>query len=431
MLLFMTLISIEGKSQSWQSLGTGVNFSVYALEVDTVRDELYVGGWFTHAGGISCNGIAKWDGLNWYSLLGGCNFGGNINTIYYFNDQIYVGGRFDSIGGIPARNIAKWNHSTWQALGDGFNRDVHSISSFNGNIYAGGSFDSSGNQNVNNIAQWDGSDWNVLGSGVDGPVYSMINFGNELVVGGNFIRAGTINSAGRIAKWNGSDWYGFGNGFNNYVFSFYVHDGELYASGAFANFSPPNIRYISRWDGSIWQPVSYPNVIGAMTPAIRDMITFNGQLMFTGNFTTPRYIATYLGSSIDSLEHGLSWAGSCLEIYKSELIVGGYFSYAGYNIANTNSLARWVLNPSIIENSKDYQQVYLNTSNGSHMIVLPFGTEPKNSTLKIFDLQGRLTKEIKWYEEKYLQVKNIPSGVYIYQFKVSNKSVVTGKILIH
>ena len=46
---------------NWSALGSGMNRTVYALAVDGAGD-LYAGGDFTTAGGVSANYIAKWNG---------------------------------------------------------------------------------------------------------------------------------------------------------------------------------------------------------------------------------------------------------------------------------------------------------------------------------------------------------------------------------
>jgi hypothetical protein len=38
------------------------------LYVDSASNDLYVGGWFTNAGGVFASKIARWDGNNWYDL---------------------------------------------------------------------------------------------------------------------------------------------------------------------------------------------------------------------------------------------------------------------------------------------------------------------------------------------------------------------------
>jgi len=427
LIFFLTLSSQIGNSQSWQSLGTGVNSVVYALEVDTVRDELYVGGWFTNAGGIPTNSIAKWDGMNWYSLDGGTNTGGNVNTIFSFNNEIYVGGRFDSIGGRAARNIAKWNHSSWDPLGNGFNATVHKIYAFNGEIYAGGNFDSSGSQFIRNIARWDGSSWQNLNSGLYGAVYSMISFGNELVIGGDFNQTDSLLSLGRIVKWDGTNWSRMGAGFNSFVRNFYIYNGELYACGDFYH---TVLRYISRWDGSAWQALTYPGVQGSLSPGISDMIEFNNQLYITGDFKQPRHVAKYDGNVLDSLEHGLSWAGSSLAVYKNELIAGGYFAYAGNQVSNTGGIARWVLNTDLAYDIERDNKLFIHSSSCTQVISVPDRYLVSMDEFKLFDLQGRLIKKFEKLKSYQIYLENIPPGMYIYQLGAESQQIVSGKLLI-
>jgi hypothetical protein len=423
------LISNTAYSQSWQSLGTGVNFSVYALEVDTIRDELYVGGWFTNAGGIPTNGIAKWDGTNWHSLNGGVNFGGSVHTIFYFNNEIYVGGRFDSIGGIAAKNIAKWDRTSWHTIGDGFNNTVKSICSYNTEIYAGGNFDSSGSQSMSHIARWDGSVWQNLNSGLNGPVYSMITFDNSLVIGGDFNNADTLNSLGRVVKWNGSIWSRIGIGFNQYVRNFSIYKGDLYVCGDFYNTTIPYMRYISRWDGSAWQALTYPGVAGSLSPGISDIIEYNGELHITGDFTTPRYVAKYNGSVLDSLEDGLSWAGSCFEIFKGDLIVGGSFSYAGMQVPHTNSLAKWVLSTDLQEQENVKQHIQIIVGSNKLKIILPNSWNSYLNYVEMFDCRGILIDQFLLNDNFETDISNIASGMYICRISQKDGVTLTGKFL--
>jgi hypothetical protein len=77
----------------WVSMGElpGVDGNVYALALDG-SGNLYVGGYFTAAGGIVAKNIAKWDGSNW-SALGS---GGTNNTIRTLvvdrSKNLYIGG---------------------------------------------------------------------------------------------------------------------------------------------------------------------------------------------------------------------------------------------------------------------------------------------------------------------------------------------------
>jgi len=120
--------------------------------------------------------------------------------------NLYVGGYFTSAGGVAANNIATWDGSAWSALGDGMGVDdcplVAALAvDANGNLYAGGGFSTAGGIPASNIARWDGSIWSPLGSGIDGGVFSLVFDENgTLYAGGEFVTAGGKPSV-NIAKW--------------------------------------------------------------------------------------------------------------------------------------------------------------------------------------------------------------------------------------
>ena len=57
-----TCLAANVNAQTWSAVGSGTDFRVVALAV--YNSELYVGGQFSTAGGITANNIAKWKGKN-------------------------------------------------------------------------------------------------------------------------------------------------------------------------------------------------------------------------------------------------------------------------------------------------------------------------------------------------------------------------------
>jgi len=110
--------------QSWLPLGQGIegnDAACVALAVDQ-NNNLFVGGEFTMINGVLANSIARWDGSSWSSLDGGLNesVGDNCGAIAIGQSgTVYIGGFFSSAGGVPAEHIASWCGET-----------VSSISSF-------------------------------------------------------------------------------------------------------------------------------------------------------------------------------------------------------------------------------------------------------------------------------------------------------------
>jgi hypothetical protein len=82
---------------------------------------LYVGGYFTSAGGVNINYIAQWNTTNstWSSLGLGVDSQAQVLTLDSTRNILYVGGYFSTAGGISANYVAQWNvtNSTWSPLG--------------------------------------------------------------------------------------------------------------------------------------------------------------------------------------------------------------------------------------------------------------------------------------------------------------------------
>jgi len=141
---------------TWSALGSGVDGRVNAITFDSAGN-LYAGGDFTHAGGVTANHIAKWNGSSWSALGSGVN--NFVYTIAFDSaGNLYAGGEFTQAGGAPTNYIAKWNGSSWSAIADiGGVVDVFYFDK-QGNLYVGGDFyviDKKGKNNVKikNIAK--------------------------------------------------------------------------------------------------------------------------------------------------------------------------------------------------------------------------------------------------------------------------------------
>jgi hypothetical protein len=197
---------------NWSPLGSGLsihpnfNYSgaVYALAVSGT--DLYAGGNFTNSGGANVNYVAKWDGTNWLALGSGTG-GGNPNfgppavyALVVLGSDLYVGGFFTTAGGMSANYIAKWDGNIWSALGSGMDGGARALALSGGDLYVGGGFTTAGGIGANCIAKWRGSSWSALGSGANSGVLALAVSDSELYAGGWFTRAGDKMSAylGRV-----------------------------------------------------------------------------------------------------------------------------------------------------------------------------------------------------------------------------------------
>jgi len=250
---------------NWSALGEGLNGTVYALAVS--GSDLCVGGSFTYATNagpspVRVNGIAKWNGSSWSAL--GSGLGGSypfVRALAVSGSDLYVGGYFTTAGGSAANCIAKWDGTTWSALGTGLDAQVYALAVSGSDLYVGGQFHYATNAGpstvqVNGIAKWDGSNWSPLGSGVSGNANALAMSGSDLYVGGDFTTAGG-SAAKRIAKWNGTSWSSLGSGLNTVVSALAASGSDLYVGGYFtyatnAGPSPVRVNRIAKWDGNSW-----------------------------------------------------------------------------------------------------------------------------------------------------------------------------------
>jgi hypothetical protein len=273
---------------SWSPLGSGLDHDVFAVLVFDDDDDgpnlplLYAAGSFTNAGGVWANRIAAWNGSTWSALSSGMNSTG-VRALVVFDDDdsgpnppaLYAAGFFTIAGGVLSNRIAKWDGSSWSPLGSGTSNGINALAVFDDDgagpnkpaLYAGGDFLSAGDLDANRIAKWDGSTWSPLGSGMDSPVRTLAVFDVDgagpllpaLFAGGSFTHAGG-NTANRIARWNGSSWSAVGSGTSGEVLALSVFDADgagsqlpkLVAGGEFTSAGGQSAMRIATWNGASW-----------------------------------------------------------------------------------------------------------------------------------------------------------------------------------
>ncbi len=183
---------------------------------------------------------------------------GDVLSLVVYDGDLYTGGEFTSAGGVSANNTAKWNGSDWSAMGDGVNSDVYSLVVYDGDLYAGGIFTSAGGVSANYTAKWDGSDWSAIGSGMNNAVEALVVYDSDLYAGGYFTSAGGV-SVNRTAKWDGSDWSAVGGGTSTIVHSLAVHDSDLYVGGEFDSAGGNSANKIARYSSRSGLATMNPN----------------------------------------------------------------------------------------------------------------------------------------------------------------------------
>jgi hypothetical protein len=266
----------------WSPLGSGMDIqTVNCLAVfdDGDGPALYAGGSFAQAGDVQVNGIARWDGSAWHPVGFGDTVGvsGFVHSMAVFDDgtgpALYVGGFFSAAGGVPAMRIAKWDGQNWSAVGQGMSGgaggQVRALQVWDDGtgpaLYAAGSFLEADGAVVNRIAKWTGTAWVGLGGGMNTHIWDLevwddgSGAGPCLYAAGEFITAGGV-TVNRIARWDGSTWTPLGTGMNGVVRALTVFDDAgpggpaLIAAGDFTSAGGVTVNRIAKWDGTSWSP---------------------------------------------------------------------------------------------------------------------------------------------------------------------------------
>lgn len=334
---------------------------------------LYACGAFTTASGVVVNHIAKWDGTTWSALGDGPSpgFGGPFNPIVpassmaVFDDglgagpALYVGGSFTTAGGVTVNGIARWDGESWSALADGVEIVVSAVSALmvfdDGSgpaLYVGSTVDLGNDDVAQFIARWDGVAWSSVGGGMNDLVAELTVFddgsgaGPALYAGGWFTLAGGA-AASRVAKWNGTAWSAVGAGIGGPVTEFASFDAgdgagpSLYAGGSFQNAGGHPALYIARWDGETWLDVA-----GGADRWVHAMTVFDdgagrGPVLYVGGEfqqvaeLSVDFIATTDGESWSSIGPGVDDVIHALAIVDDgegagpSLYAGGWFKSAG------------------------------------------------------------------------------------------------------
>jgi hypothetical protein len=156
-----------------------------------------------------------------------------VKCITSSDSNIYAGGRFETAGGVSANRIAKWDGASWSALGVGMDDSVNAIAVNGTDLYAVGFFFNAGGNTARGVAKWDGSSWSALGNGAFSDVWAIAVSGPDVYIAGGFSSACGGIPAHYVAKWDGTSWSALGSGLNHRAFSLAISDYKLYVGGEF------------------------------------------------------------------------------------------------------------------------------------------------------------------------------------------------------
>jgi hypothetical protein len=283
-------------NSTWNLVGAenAINGPVNAIAVS--GNDLYVGGSFFNAGGVSgANNIARWNILAaiWGQVGPSFAINGPVYAIAISGNDVYVGGSFFNAGGVSnANNIARWNGTSWSAVGPtpSITGTVYAIAITGTEVYVGGIFSNAGGvSNANNIARFANSTWNALGTGITGGlVYAIAITGTNVFVGGSFTNAGGVPGTSNIARWNiaSSTWnlVGAANAINNTVRAITISGNDVYVGGNFLNAGGASAAdYLTKWNGTTWTAL-LSGTAGVYGPVFAIAVPSSNEVYIGGSF---------------------------------------------------------------------------------------------------------------------------------------------------
>jgi hypothetical protein len=317
--------------------------------------EVYVGGNFTNAGGVTgADYVAKWNGTTWSGLLSGTfGIGAPVSAIAISGTEVYVGGNFTNAGGVTGADyIARWNGTTWSGLLSGtfgISNTVTTIAISGTEVYVGGFFSNAGGvPGADYIARWNGTTWSGLLSGTFGisnTVTTIAISGTEVYVGGFFSNAGGVPGANNIARWNSanSTWnrLGAANAISGLVFAIAISGTDVYVGGAFTNAGGmPGANSIARWNSAsnTWNLVGAANAVNSTVRAIKvsgSDVYIGGDFTNAGGNSAADYLVRWDGAQWTALVSGTAGVFgpvNALAVPSSDdVYVGGNFLNTGNN----------------------------------------------------------------------------------------------------
>jgi len=187
----------------WSAMGTS-SLNGIVLAIAGPATNLYAGGTVFNYNGSNINSIVHWNGTGWTPVGTGMTGGTAVssplvNVMLMQGGNLYVGGSFTNAGGVSANSVALWDGSAWHALGTGLGGQVTGLAAYGGYIYAGGGFTNSG-LGITNLAKWDGANWTAVGLGTDQPVQDLATNNGNLYACGQFKRPARCNPPSSVGS---------------------------------------------------------------------------------------------------------------------------------------------------------------------------------------------------------------------------------------
>lgn len=402
----------------WVTLGGGTNNTVN--EVLTLPDgDLLVVGTFTYAGGVACQGAARWNGSGYTAM--GTLPDGVVTCAVVHEGVIHVGGSFNN-GSI---DLLHWTGTAWEGETVFASKwaEVTALHSHNGQLYAAGS--ESGFAGVDHgVKVKQSGNWSPLPGVLNGPIHALEFHEDFLIAGGEFTGAflSTQNEIMHVARYMNAGWHQVADGLDGTVHDLMVHDGALYATGMMVAMTGPYFGLASIVaDQGTWAPLM-PNIMNYISTSPVDapsvayaMLVHGGRIYIVGDFhiNTPmtygRGVMAYNGApdDVEPLCDFMGYGNSIALLGSDQLVVGGA-SEVLENIISTD------LTSAIAEGPPTRTvAIHPNPAKDMVSITLP-GTLPAGTRARLFDATGRAiaVRVERQAEQLRMDVSTLAPGAY-------------------
>ena len=419
-LLFL-FINSYCHSQHWEAAtpfpGTDNNGMVTSMQ--TLNNELIVGGSYTSIGGIVAHSIARWNGVKWNNLGAPNLLNGSVsdmiiynNKLFFMADILYV---WDGIG-LQAVTYSNGNQQL-NISGYGYG-DLHV---FNGDLYIVGS---------SKLIKYNGVTANdiAINSPVNGSPRCLDDFNNNLYLG----------TDKGLFKYQNNTWIdvsGISNTPPN-IIDIETYNNELYVLGSFSSIGGISVNNIAKYNGSSFSMTSFPdnssqNIV--TNPLLRNNLSVNHFNVINNELYLAHYFigSTGLGQKFSPLIkfNGTNWiqlalnyptteGGLCSHMYNNSLFCGGYFRWFNdvNNIADMynnkiGGIAKLNNTLSINDISIDKQNTYPNPTSSEVKITLTH--DQLGKSFKLFDNIGREKMSGVFNSTEYtFNLESFEPGIY-------------------
>ena len=422
-------------SSTWNDLtpmGGGTNGAVNFIDEHPNQNALVIAGDFTMIDGVTCDGIALYDGQT-VTAMGTGAPDGRIYDLAWHDNKLWAGGAFTNSGGA---NIAIWDGSTW-TYEQAYIGEVYTLLVKDNKLYAGGDISHNGGALVENIIVRDGI-WMGLGQGLNGIVYDLIEYQGNMIAAGAFLTSG-VNTTEFIAQWDGNEFTQLGTGVGSTVRDLEINGDTLYACGDLGFF--PGTPCLYQFNSTSWDTIS-PNWMEPSNwgPYFDEIKFVNDEMYALGEFNFAPIIGTYGNDLARVYPAGpyvipfLQTPGGTVTdmgILNNQIVIGGTFT--NLNAATHNNLGTHAVITGVVEPNPAHIEIFPNPMQDEAVVRLENGLDLEEYELKVLDLAGRQVGQgyMRDWQQFLVRREGLTTGMYILSLEKDGKRIWSERLLVH